>query len=153
MRIGIASELLEEYSFERNDPVDLNRDLVSQFYLDSIVTSIQRLGYSTEWIGDAHSILANYASSSKDWDYGFNLAEGVRSQNRASAVPMLLELLEIPYLGSDAFVQSLALNKYQVGLAARDLGIPIPETIVVYDPQELRKRRALRFPLIAKPIH
>ena len=44
-------------------------------------------------------------------DVVFNIAEGFRGRNRESQVPALLELLDIPYTGSDPATLSLALDK------------------------------------------
>ena len=44
-------------------------------------------------------------------DVVFNIAEGFRGRNRESAVPALLELLDIPYTGSDPAALSVSLDK------------------------------------------
>ena len=43
-------------------------------------------------------------------DIVFNIAEGFRGRNREAQVPALLELLDIPYTGSDPATLSLALT-------------------------------------------
>lgn len=153
MRIGIASELLEEYRFAPDDPPDANRDLVSGEYLSAVQAGLQRLGFETVWLGDARSVLARADELVEAVDFVVNLAEGVRSPNRASAVPMLLEILGVPSLGSDAFVHALTLNKFQVGLVARDLGVATPQTWLVEEASGVDALPPLPFPVILKPVH
>ncbi len=153
LRIGVTSEILEDYQFTDNDPPDINHDLVSHGYLTTIVNSLERLGFEVHWLGDIHALLSQRTNLAEKCNYIFNLAEGSKTRNRASAVPLLLEFLDIPYLGSDAFVQALSLNKYHVTLFAQDLGVNCPETFLVYDPGELRNTHIANFPVIAKPVH
>lgn len=153
LRIGVTSEVLEDYQFKQEDPPDINRDLVSRTYLNSILDSLKRLGHSAQWIGDAHNILNQSSHLFHDFDYIFNLAEGLKSKNRSSAVPLILELLEIPYLGSDAFVQALTLNKFYVSQIAQNLGVRIPQSLLIVDPKEILHQDYISFPVIAKPVH
>src|SRR5256885_8104056 len=44
-------------------------------------------------------------------DLVFNMAEGIKGRNRESQVPALLELLDIPYSGSDPAALNIALDK------------------------------------------
>jgi len=49
-------------------------------------------------------------------DLVFNVAEGWKGRNREAQVPSLLELLDIPYTGSDPAPLSLALDKALAGI-------------------------------------
>ena len=60
-------------------------------------------------------------------DLVFNIAEGFKGRNRESQVPALLELLDIPYTGSDPATLSLALDKALAKKIVRQAGIHTPE--------------------------
>src|SRR5262249_49449923 len=85
-------------------------------------------------------------------DVVFNLAEGIGGRARESQVPAMLDLLGIPYTGSDPTALSLALDK---GLAKRlvsQAGFCTPTFVIMTSGKE-RLPKDLRFPVIAKPVH
>ena len=87
-------------------------------------------------------------------DVVFNIAEGFRGRNRESQVPALLELLDIPYTGSDPATLSLALDKAlaervrlrpdaTVFVIARQPGSPMPVAAQKHAASELPFSAAL----------
>lgn len=86
-----------------------------------------------------------------DVDLVFNIAEGFKGRHRESQVPALLELMGIPYTGSDPTALSLALDK---GLAKRlvsQAGFYTPPFVLLTTGNE-RLPPAFRFPAIVKPV-
>jgi D-alanine-D-alanine ligase len=77
----------------------------------------------------------------------FNIAEGVGGRGRESQVPALLEMLGIPFSGSDALAIGMTLDKSLAKLVAKAHGIATAPWVV------LREWRTpeLRYPLFAKP--
>jgi len=84
-------------------------------------------------------------------DLVFNMAEGIKGRNRESQVPALLELLDIPYSGSDPAALNIALDKALAKKIVRQHGILTPNFFTMNTGKE-RLPRDLRFPLIVKPI-
>jgi D-alanine-D-alanine ligase len=84
-------------------------------------------------------------------DLVFNMAEGIKGRNREAAVPALLELLDIPYSGSDPAALSIALDKALAKRIVRQHGILTPNFITLSTGKE-RLPRDLRYPLIVKPV-
>ncbi|TMA28058.1 MAG: ATP-grasp domain-containing protein [Deltaproteobacteria bacterium] len=84
-------------------------------------------------------------------DLVFNMAEGIKGRNRESQVPALLELLDIPYSGSDPAALSIALDKALAKKIVRQHGILTPNFFTMQTGKE-RLPKDLRFPLIVKPI-
>lgn len=84
-------------------------------------------------------------------DLVFNIAEGLKGRNRESQIPALLELLGIPYTGSDPTTLSIAMDK---GLAKRVVGSSGLATAAfqVCNTGHEPIRADLRFPLILKPV-
>lgn len=84
-------------------------------------------------------------------DLVFNMAEGIKGRNRESQVPALLELLDIPYSGSDPAALNIALDKALAKKIVRTHGILTPNFFLMQTGKE-RCPRDLRFPLIVKPV-
>ncbi len=80
----------------------------------------------------------------------FNMAEGMHGGSREAQIPSLLEMLRIPYTGSDPLTLSVCLDKAMAKIVLRHHGIPTPPFQVI---REERGRNHLpSFPLIVKPL-
>jgi D-alanine-D-alanine ligase len=80
----------------------------------------------------------------------FNLCESLAGDARLeSSVPLVLELLGIPFTGSPPEVLSFALRKDRVKQRLEAAGIPTPRGRVLSSPADSCD---LPFPLIAKPV-
>lgn len=80
----------------------------------------------------------------------FNIAEGVRGRGREAEVPALLNLLGIPFTGSDETALAISLDKELCKRVAAACGVKTPESAVVNSPEDL-ERVSLDYPLIVKP--
>jgi len=89
--------------------------------------------------------------SSTPVDVVFNIAEGFKGRSRESQVPSLLELLDIPYTGSDPAALSVSLDKAVAKRMVRTHGILTPGYLVLNTGKE-RLPRELGFPLLVKPV-
>jgi D-alanine-D-alanine ligase len=85
-------------------------------------------------------------------DVVFNIAEGFRGRNRESQVPALLELLDIPYTGSDPATLSLALDKALAKRVVRAAGIDTPNFQLMTTGRERLEKQFTRWPLMVKPV-
>lgn len=83
-------------------------------------------------------------------DIVFNRAEGLRGDSRESHVPAILEMLKIPYVGSNVLTTAISLNKAWTKKVLTYHGILTPTFFVcenLMDSQKIRKG----FPYILKP--
>ncbi|MBI5069814.1 MAG: ATP-grasp domain-containing protein [Deltaproteobacteria bacterium] len=85
-------------------------------------------------------------------DVVFNIAEGFKGRNRESQVPALLELLDIPYTGSDPAALSVSLDKALAKRMVRTHGILTPNYVLMHTGRERLPRELQTFPLIVKPV-
>jgi D-alanine-D-alanine ligase len=85
-------------------------------------------------------------------DIVFNIAEGFKGRNRESQVPAMLELLDIPYTGSDPATLSLALDKALAKKIVRQAGIHTPTFQLMHTGKERLNKEFTTFPLIVKPV-
>jgi D-alanine-D-alanine ligase len=82
----------------------------------------------------------------------FNLCEEINGKCELEmCVAGMLELMGIPYTGSDPFALGLALNKFHVKQILRSSGIPTPRGFQSFPGQKLLIPRAMRFPMMVKP--
>jgi len=84
-------------------------------------------------------------------DLVFNVAEGIRGRSREALVPALLELLDIPYTGSDPATLVLTLDKALAKRVVAQAGVPTAPWVVMQSGRE-RLPPSLRFPVILKPV-
>ena len=84
-------------------------------------------------------------------DVVFNLAEGIQGRSRESQVPALLELVDIPYTGSDPTSLSLALDKGLAKRIVRQAGVHTPDFVSLTTGRE-RIAKDFAFPAIVKPV-
>lgn len=85
-------------------------------------------------------------------DIVFNIAEGFKGRNRESQVPAILELLDIPYTGSDPATLSIALDKALAKKVVRQAGILTPNFQLMTTGKERLIKELGTFPLIVKPV-
>lgn len=85
-------------------------------------------------------------------DLVFNIAEGFKGRNRESQVPAILELLDIPYTGSDPATLSIALDKALAKKIVRGAGIHTPNFQLFQTGKERLDKQFTSFPLMVKPV-
>lgn len=85
-----------------------------------------------------------------NYDFAFNIAEGLYGESRESQVPAMLEWLRIPYTGSGIFTMALSLDKRRTKetLLFNKLATPKSQ---LFKSLEDTLNPDLEFPLIVKP--
>jgi len=84
-------------------------------------------------------------------DIVFNFAEGLIGVNRESHMPAILEMLQLPYLGSDALTLGICLDKSRAKEILTYHKIPNAKFLVADKVEDIEKAD-FEFPLIVKPI-
>lgn len=87
--------------------------------------------------------------STSNAHFVFNVTTCVSSVYSQALLPLLLDALDIPYLGSRAVVHSLCLDRFLTKLFLRGLGIPTP-SFFLWSPGDPWPEN-LEFPLLVKP--
>lgn len=80
----------------------------------------------------------------------FNIAEGINGASREAQIPAMLDMLNIPYTGSDPATLSICLDKARAKEILSYYGIATAKFFVVTSLNEVNDLR-LSFPLIIKP--
>ncbi|MDE3057837.1 MAG: D-alanine--D-alanine ligase, partial [Bacteroidota bacterium] len=84
-------------------------------------------------------------------DIVFNIAEGRSGASRESQIPALLEMLNLPYTGSDPLTLGICLDKSRAKEILSYHRIPTPKFTVVHSLSHLRKENIF-LPAIVKPL-
>jgi D-alanine-D-alanine ligase len=82
----------------------------------------------------------------------FNIAEGLHGVSREAQIPAMLEMLQIPYLGSNPLTLAVCLDKSRAKEILSYHGVPTAQFAVVSTPEELDDVR-VKFPVMVKPLH
>lgn len=85
-------------------------------------------------------------------DIVFNIAEGLRGPSREAQIPAILDMLGIPYTGSDPVTLGICLDKARTKEILSFHQIPNPAFHVIASIEELR-RCSVEFPSVVKPLH
>ncbi len=117
----------------------------------SVATALTEVGHEAHLIpvdGDLPGLRTRLAELEPDC--AFNLCESLAGDARLeSSVPLVLELLGIPFTGSPPEVLSFALRKDRVKQRLEASGIPTPAARVMSHPDDPCD---LTFPVIVKPV-
>lgn len=121
------------------------------FVAESVGAALTGTGYEVQLVpvdGELAGLRARLADLEPDC--AFNLCESLaRDARLESAVPLVLELLGIPFTGSPPEVLSFALRKDRVKQRLEAAAIPTPSGRVLSAPGDACD---LPFPLIVKPV-
>jgi len=85
-------------------------------------------------------------------DIVFNIAEGMYGCSREAQIPAILELLQIPYTGSDPLTLGICLDKARTKEILSYYNIPTPHFTLISEISELAGA-SINFPSIVKPQH
>jgi D-alanine-D-alanine ligase len=84
-----------------------------------------------------------------NFDFAFNIAEGIRGEAREAQIPAMLEMLGIPYSGSGVTTLAITLDKRRTKEVLEANVIRTPRFQLLSRAEELRPD--LQFPLFLKP--
>jgi D-alanine-D-alanine ligase len=82
----------------------------------------------------------------------FNIAEGLNGVSREAQIPAMLEMLGLPYSGSDPLTLAICLDKSRAKEILSYYNIPTAEFAVIHSKADLNRCK-ISFPNIVKPLH
>ncbi len=145
--VGMTYNVKSEFVLKPGDPPDLNAEFDHEDTVNHIERALREGGHEVIRIGSARNLLERMGQLHVD--IVFNIAEGYEGRNRESQVPILLEMMRIPFVGADGLTLGLALDKVLTKKVLIAEGIPTPRFQTVTDPDKLWEVD-LHFPLIVK---
>jgi D-alanine-D-alanine ligase len=138
-------------------PEDAEEEFDSPATIEALTAVLEELGHEVRQLGDGMPLLRQLVDGYRP-DLVFNFAEGSGSgRSREARVPAVLEMLGIPYTGSDPLTLATTLDKSCAKQLVRAAGVATPDWLLVdgqpgADFDECRDRlRTFPLPVIVKP--
>ena len=148
LRVGITYNVKSERLPKAGDPPDINAELDHEDTITHMERAFAEAGHHVVRIGNARRLLEQM-DGGLSVDIVFNIAEGYEGRNRESQVPILLEMLRVPYVGADGLTLGLTLDKVLTKKVLIAEGIRTPRYAEATDPAKLWEVD-LAYPLIVK---
>ncbi len=148
--VGLTYDLKIDYYEENN----LNSDIYEEFDVEETIAEISNVlegaGHTVLRLGSGKKFLERIQRVSVD--IVFNIAEGFGTRSREAHVPAVLEILGIPYTGSDPLTLALTLDKETAKRVVMTTSVPTPPFKVIREMQDLKELN-LDYPLIPKLLY
>ncbi len=154
MRIGFAYDLKEAVSLEQTSPDDALEEYDSTETVELIMRALEAGEHSVIMLGGGREFLDNILREKVD--IVFNIAEGRGNyRSREAQVPSVLEMLDIPYTGSDPQCLTICLDKPLAKRLVEAAGVHTPKWQAIADREELCRVcwDEFSFPAIIKPAY
>jgi D-alanine-D-alanine ligase len=152
MRIGISYDLKQDVPLPADLPDDFQEEFDSPATVEAIAAVLRGLGHTVEKLGDGRPLLERLLADPPE--LVFNLAEGQGvGRSREARVPAVVEMLGIPYTGSDPLTLAVTLDKDCAKRLVSSAGVTVPRGFTLGAPGSPggRDSDATPYPVIVKP--
>jgi D-alanine-D-alanine ligase len=154
MRIGLSYDLKETIAIQQASCDDACEEYDSPETVGLIAAALEAEGHTVTMLGGGREFLDKILHDKVD--FVFNIAEGRGTyRSREAQVPSILEMLDIPYSGSDPQCLAICLDKPLTKKLVASAVVSTPNWRVINDRQDLRQidSRDFPFPAIVKPAY
>jgi D-alanine-D-alanine ligase len=154
MRIGLSYDLKETIGIQQTGCDDAGEEYDSPETVELIAASLGAEGHIVTMLGGGREFLSKIFQDKVD--LVFNIAEGRGIyRSREAQVPSILEMLDIPYSGSDPQCLAICLDKPLTKKLVVSERVNTPKWRVIANRQELRQTDSFEFPFpaIVKPAY
>ncbi len=153
MRIGLSFDLKTAVT-KRHSADDALEEYDSPETVEIISGALEKKGHRVVTLGGGAQFLDNIRREKVA--IVFNISEGRGNyRSREAQVPAVLEMLDIPYTGSDPLCLAVCLDKPIAKKLVTMAGIPTPKWLIIADAKELAQVdwKGFPFPAIIKPAY
>ena len=153
MKVGITYDLKSDAPPPTGAPDDYQEEFDSPTTVEAVAAVLRGLGHEVVKLGDGRELLRRLLSDPPDFVFNFAEGQGV-GRSRKARVPAVLEMLDIPYTGSDPLTLAVTLDKDCAKRLVESAGVNVPRSFVVQpgdDLDELAARARLPYTAIVKP--
>lgn len=154
MKYYIICDYRENFSSYVNSSQEVYNDHPDKKNIHEIITAINDMGYDCEYFGGipelVHAVDNNIVFENCIF---LNFTDGMDQAYSRAQAPALLEMLNVPYSGSDVFATVLMNNKHFCKKALSDKGIIMPKSHIVNKclPLTLIHNEICHYPVFVKP--
>ena len=150
LKVALLFNLAEQEEKGVDDPPDLGAEWDSEATVEAIRASLAAAGHQVIPIEGRLPELTRLLT--EPVDIAFNICEGFQGRNREAHVPAFLEMLGVPYTGSDVLTLAVSLDKPTTKKLLQQSHVPTPKFQVFYSALDVLDND-LCFPLFVKPAH
>lgn len=148
MKIGLSYDLKSEITLAQEHPDDALEEYDSLETVDAIAAALESMGHSVVKLSGGRKFLDNILQG--DVDFVFNISEGRGNyRSREAQIPAILEMLDVPYSGSDPQCLAIALDKPLTKKLVQAAGVHTPKWEIVSNRREMEEVCQDSFPLPA----
>lgn len=154
MKYLIVCDYRENLKNYYEDEQVLYNDHPSMKNIEDIAAAINALGYPCEYFGGIPELIHAIDNHHKFENCVFlNFTDGMDQNYSRVQAPVLLDILDVPYSGSDVFPSVLMNNKHFCKQALRDMNILMPKSCIVNHliPLNYEEISLWKYPLFVKP--
>src|SRR4051812_14739930 len=141
MKIGITFDLKTDLPAAAGVPDDDQEEFDSPATVEAIAAVLRGLGHDVELLGDGPELLRRLLDAPPDFVFNFAEGRGV-GRSREARVPAVLEMLGIPYTGSDPLTLAATLDKDVAKRLLHGCGVAVPRGEVIRPDDDLDAVRA-----------
>jgi D-alanine-D-alanine ligase len=154
MRIGLSYDLKETIAIKQASCDDAFEEYDSWETVELIATALEAEGHTVNMLGGGREFLDKILHDKVD--FVFNIAEGRGTyRSREAQVPSILEMLDMPYSGSDPQCLAICLDKPLTKKLVASAGVSTPNWRVIFNGQDPHQIDSydFTFPAIVKPAY
>ncbi len=145
-KIAVVFNLKKEPA--QNMPEDFYAEFDNLSVPTAIKEAIEKKGFDVEIVEANEDFFEKIRYG--NYDFVFNIAEGLNGGSRESQVPAILDMLGIPFTGSGVFTQALTLDKRRTKEILQYYGVATPK-FQIFTSWNQKLDPELQFPLFVKP--
>jgi D-alanine-D-alanine ligase len=155
MKIGITYDLKTDAPAGADVPDDHQEEFDSPTTIEAIAAVLRGLGHQVEKLGDGRPLLERLLAEPPEFVFNFAEGQGV-GRSREARVPAVLEMLGIPYTGSDPLTLAVTLDKDCAKRLVAASGVRCPRGVVIGPGDDAleavrRDNGAFTYPALVKP--
>jgi D-alanine-D-alanine ligase len=152
MNIGISYDLKTSVASQGEQPEDAFEEYDSLETIEAIGAAVRAKGHSVVNLGGGKEFLKRVLEDKVD--FVFNISEGRGNyRSREAQIPSVLEMLDIPYSGSDPQCLAVCLDKHLTKKIVSMAGVCTPKWNVIENGQlENINWEELPYPAFVKPV-
>src|SRR5437763_2993943 len=142
MRIGITYDLKGDVPAGADVPDDFQEEFDSPATIEAIAAVLRGLGHQVEKLGDGRPLLERLLAEPPDFVFNFAEGQGV-GRSREARVPAVLEMLGIPYTGSDPLTLAATLDKDCAKRLVQSVGVAVPRWQTIRPADDMTRYRQI----------
>jgi len=154
MQVGLSYDLKETIAPQQVSCDDAFEEYDSSETVELIAAALEAEGHKVTMLVGGREFLGKILHDKVD--FVFNISEGRGTyRSREAQVPSILEMLDIPYSGSDPQCLAICLDKPLTKKLVASEGVSTPNWRVIFNRQELHQIDSydFTFPAIVKPAY